>query len=324
MLRLLLLLSLLGVVACSSPSASPAPSTGTVAQSDNWPRQIDTLDGPVTLDRRPERLLALSVGYEEILLALAGPERLAAVSTFAVDPAFSNSIAVASKVPTKVNRDPEAIVATNADVIIAATTTRKELLDRLRAAGVTVLVSPFRESVDELPRIIRWLARIADEDAAGERMVKLIDDRLARVDAIVKAKPESARPKTLFVTGTGYFVVGDGALRDVTLRRAGGRNVAAEAGVQGDKTVGLESIVALDPTVIVTADNPAGSLAKEIAEKPALADVAAIRAGRVVPVRDTFVTILSHYQVRGIEELARALYPAEFAGVAFAELPERF
>jgi iron complex transport system substrate-binding protein len=187
-----------------------------------------------------------------------------------------------------------------------------------------VLIAPTRESIEELPRTVRWLARIAGEDAAGERMVKAIEDRLARVAAVVDAKPENARPRTLFVTGPGYFVVGVGALRDVSLRRAGGRNAAAEAGIQGDKTVGLESFVAIDPAAIVVADNAAGALTKELRDQPALADVAAVRNRQVAAVRDTYVTILSHYQVRGIEELAKALYPADFATVTFADLPERF
>ena len=309
--------------ACATTQPA-APSVPTAATDGAWPRQIETLTGPVTLERQPQRLHALSLGFEEILLALAGPERFAAVSTLAVDPSLSNVVPIASRVPRKVSRDPEAIVASDPDAVIASTTTRQDLLDRLRAAGVTVFIAPHRETIDELPQTIRWLARISGDEAAGERMVATVQQRLARVDAVVATKPSAERPRTLLVTSAGYWVAGDGALRDVQLVRAGGRNAAAEAGIQGDKTIGLESIVAIDPAVIITADNPAGDLARQLRELPALADVTAIKTGRVIPITKTRVSILSHYQVLGVEDMARALYPADFAGVSFPDFPDRF
>ncbi|MCS6801761.1 MAG: ABC transporter substrate-binding protein [Chloroflexota bacterium] len=322
-----LVLPLLLLASCASPppAAQPgAPAVQTAAPDAGWPRQIDTLTGPAVIERRPERIHALSLGYEEILLALAGPERFAAVSTFAVDPSLSNSVAVASRVPRRVSRDPEAIIATEADLIIASTTTRQDLLDRLRAAGVTVLIPPFRETVDNLPEQIRWLGRVVGEDAAAERMVTTLQERLARVDAVVRTKPETARPRVLFITSAAYFVAGDGALRSVLLQRAGGRNAAAEAGIQGDKQVGLESIVAIAPDVIITADTATGDVARQVREQPALAEVPAVKNGRVFSVLTNRVSVLSHYQVRGIEDIARALYPADFAAVTFADFPERF
>ncbi|GIW05529.1 MAG: periplasmic-binding protein [Dehalococcoidia bacterium] len=322
MTRFLFVFALL-LSACAAPQPA-APVVPNTAPAADWPRQIETMDGTVTLERRPERLHALSLGYEEILLALAGPERFAAVSTFALDPALSNSISAASRVPRAIGRDPEAIVASDPDVIIAATTSRKDLLDRLRAAGVTVLVAPFRETIDDLPRTIRWLARISGDDAAAERMIAAIEQRLARIDAVVATKPEAERPRTLLITGAGYAVAGEGALRSSLLRRAGARNAAAEAGIQGDKQIGLESIVAIDPAVILTADTTRVDLAGQLRENPALVDVAAVKQGRVIPIRDTQLSVLSHYQIRGIEEMARALYPNDFANVTFADFPERF
>ncbi|MFN8533317.1 MAG: ABC transporter substrate-binding protein [Dehalococcoidia bacterium] len=323
MLRFVLVLTLLVTACASAQPAAPAVPAAPSVPVEGWPRQIEAADGPVTLERQPQRLHALSLGFEEILLALAGPERLAAVSTIAVNPSYSNSVAIASKVAHTVGRDPEAIVATEADVIIAASTSRRDLVDRLRAAGVTVIVPPFRESIDELPRTIRWLARISGDEAAGERMVAAVEERLARVDRIVATIPDSTRPRTLLVTGVGYAVAGDGALRHATILRAGGRNAAAEAGIQGDKNIGLETIVAIDPDIIVTTDDEAGSLARQLRESPALADLSAVKRGRVIALPMPRLAALSHFQVLGIEDLARVLHPTAFA-TPTADFPERF
>ncbi|MCL6649591.1 MAG: ABC transporter substrate-binding protein [Chloroflexi bacterium] len=324
--RFLAPLLLFVFAACTpAPSVAPAAPAVPTSPSAGWPRQIESAEGPVSLAQQPNRVHALSLGFEEILLALIGPERFAAVSTFAVDPSLSNVVPLASRVSRTISRDPEAILASDPDVIIASTTTRRDLIDRLRAVGVPVVIAPFRESIDVMPQAIRWLARIVGEEAAGERMVRTVEERLARIDTLVASRPEASRPRALLVTGKGYYVAGKGTLREALLLRAGGRNAAAEAGIEGDKTIGLEAIVAINPPLLLTADTlPDAPLARELREQPALAEVAAIRQGRVVAIRNTYLSVLSHYQVRGVEELAKALYPSELAGVTFPDFPERF
>jgi iron complex transport system substrate-binding protein len=103
--------------------------------------------------------------------------------------------------------------------------------------------------------------------------------------------------------------------------QAAGVNVAAEAGLDGHQTVSLESIVAMNPDVIVITqpDPEASALRDELLGEPALAGVPAIADGRVITGDPRFFTTLSHWNVRGIEELAAQLYPDVFAGVEFKD-----
>ena len=52
---------------------------------------------------------------------------------------------------------------------------------------------------------------------------------------------------------------------------------------------------------------------------PALAVVDAISNGRVYQIERKYVFNLSHWRVRGVEEIARFLYPDKFAGVEFPD-----
>lgn len=59
-------------VACSSQE-EVAETSPTVASSGEWPRTVDTADGPVTLDAQPERIVSTSVTLTGSLLALDAP-----------------------------------------------------------------------------------------------------------------------------------------------------------------------------------------------------------------------------------------------------------
>jgi iron complex transport system substrate-binding protein len=120
--------------------------------------------------------------------------------------------------------------------------------------------------------------------------------------------------RVLYYSAVGY-TAGSGTLVDEKIRLAGGRNVAAEAGLIGVKNVGLDVLVGMDPDVIVVprwtadADGPVG----DIMNDPAWRDVAAVRTGHVFAMTAAALTSESPDGVRGVEELARRLHPEAFS-----------
>ena len=66
------------------PTPTPAPDlTGVRGIVDpanfGWPRQVEGLNGIVTVPAKPERIITASVGHDETVLALAPGARLVAV-----------------------------------------------------------------------------------------------------------------------------------------------------------------------------------------------------------------------------------------------------
>src|SRR5690606_29442902 len=69
------------------------------AQEGDWPRTLtDGLGTDVTIEAPPQRIVSLSLAVDETLLPVLGPERFAAVTAFAQDPAISNVAVLASEV----------------------------------------------------------------------------------------------------------------------------------------------------------------------------------------------------------------------------------
>jgi iron complex transport system substrate-binding protein len=306
------LLVLAAAPACSSAATAGPGVQPPAASEPGWPRQIDSVGGPVTIAKKPERIHVFSLGLEEITLSLVPVDRMAAVSTFAVDPIYSNVVDIAKKVPKQIGRDAEAIVAADPDVVVAGATLRPEVLDRLRAAGIAVVVNPISDSIDNLPKTIDWLASIYGEEANGRDLRTKVEQRLARLDKIVASKPLDQRPTAVLIEQLG-IVAGKGANRDALLQRAGARNVVAEAGIEGDKQVNSESLIAMNPQVVILEDHP--TLAPVVRSDPAFNLLPAVQAGRVYSIPPRYLSTLSQWQIRGAEEIAKALWPADFAGV---------
>lgn len=65
------------MTACSSDTESnedaSTPATDSSESSGEWPRTVETADGPVTLDAQPERIVSTSVTLTGTLLALDAP-----------------------------------------------------------------------------------------------------------------------------------------------------------------------------------------------------------------------------------------------------------
>lgn len=299
------------------PTALPleAPASGrtrVVEPSRGWPRTVQTPRGTVTIKEPPRRIHTLSLGFDEITFALVEPGRIAAVGRVTANPDWSNVADLAQQVPLKVGRDAEEVLAARPDLVVAYPLVKEDLVRALESAGVPVVMVDQYSGLDVHLRNIRLLAYLYGEEERGERLVQEASERLARVDRVVARKPPSARPRVLMLSGN-TFTPGAGSNEDEIIRRAGGINLAAEAGIKGNKQLSLEAIPAMDPDLLllVEQDSRRAELQNTVLNHPALQEVPAIKYRRYFLATHRYLTTLSHWNVNGVEELARLFYPGE-------------
>lgn len=259
----------------------------------------------------PARIASLTVSGDEILTALVAPERLVAVSRFADDPSVSMC---AERVPKGAARirgaDPENVIALEPDIVFVAHYT----LDYgvLLLAGANIPVARFRDvrSYADVEANVLMAARVTGEEARGRALISEMNRRLDRVSERVSAlRP----PRVLYYSPTDY-TSGSGTLIDEKIRRAGGKNAAAEFGLVGFDSVALDVLLALNPDAIVVPRWSSEDAALgDLKTNPAWRNVAAVRSGRVFTIAASALTSLSPDGVVGVEELARLLHPEAFA-----------
>ena len=66
----------------------------------------------------------------------------------------------------------------------------------------------------------------------------------------------------------------------------------------------------------------ANTFIAELTSSAVLAEVPAVKNGEIYYVPPRYHTTLSHWNVRGIEDLAKLLFPSNFSDVAFEEFSQ--
>ena len=319
-----LLIAACAAGAAAQTSAGYPAAPGIVDPANRgWPREVETSEGLVSVAAPPQRIIALSLGHDEMLLALAARSRFAGVGRFTADPTWSNVADHVAGMAT-VESGVEAVLSMRPDVVVASRYTAADLVDLIKAAGVPVVRAELESSAaGNIPNVLLLGYLLGVEDRALELAAE-IERRLALVAARVPPPDDRSRPAVLSIARFAQTTsaAGAGSTEGGIIEAAGGVNAAARDGISGHQPVSAESIAAMNPDVILITQ-PAGSggtqLRGDLIADRALAAVPAIVDERVIVVDPRHYTTLSHYNVRGIEETARLLYPDRFRGVTFSD-----
>jgi iron complex transport system substrate-binding protein len=261
------------------------------------------------------------LGHSEILIALVDTSRIAGIGKYTYDPDFSNVFEIAKTMPDKsITRDAESILSRDADLVIVSAFAPVEFIELLEAAEVTVVQTQFDDSIAAISDNVRLMAYILGEVERGERLVEQVENRVRFITDTVSAVPESQRPGVLLLGYMSKWTGGTGTSNEDTITLAGGTNLPSRE-FEGFQEIGDEAVFVMDPEIILLSsdevrDNDALHL---FLDNPALAQVDAIRNDHVYGVERRYMWNLSHWRVRGVEEVAKILYPEMFSGTEFSD-----
>lgn len=269
---------------------------------------------------KPGRIHTVSLGHDEITYGLVPSERVVAVGKFTQEPGQSNVAEMAQKAPA-IGRDPEQIVAQRPDIVIASPFTKADLIKALATAGIAVLQTELHNDPEGRIQDILLLGYVYGEESRALELGSEVRSRFDALSAVVAGKDQSRRPRVLSLTSytDKIYTAGKGSTEGSIIETAGGINAAAEAGLTRNPTTSLEGIISMRPDVIFLPQPEDGAVAfrDRLLGDPALAEVPAVKHGRIYPVPPKFFTTLSFWNVRGAEELAAILFPDDLAGKEF-------
>jgi iron complex transport system substrate-binding protein len=242
----------------------------------------------------------------EIAADIGAARLLVGVSSYGSRPAGADG---AERVGGFTDPSIERIIALRPDLVLGVPF-QAQALESCRAAGLrTSTVSC--QTVDEVLAAYRELGRALDASAAAEQRSGELE---ARLEAVRRASEGRARPRTLFILGLAtndlrqVFPVARGNFADELLQIAGGENVL----VREVPTIGVETVVALRPEVIIEAAMDAeGGAEDRILETSSfwsrLSSVPAVQRGRVHSLTASSLLVPGPRMADGAELLARLL-----------------
>ena len=210
-----------------------------------------------------ERVVSLNLCTDQWLVLLA-PEKVAALSPLAHDPALSFVAEQAAALPM-VRASAEAVMALRPDLVLGGKFGARTTLALLERAGVPVARI---DTPQDFPGIRAGLRAAAALLGVPDRAEPL----LAAMDAALPPPP--GPPRAALVWEPRGWTSGPGGLMDAVLRAAGLTNMGSGG------RIGLEALLRHPPALLVLPQNTAGaSLATAVLAHPALRDIPA----RLIP-----------------------------------------
>jgi iron complex transport system substrate-binding protein len=256
----------------------------------------------------PRRVVSQTVGTDDLLLALAAPGQIAALSHLARDERYSPSFKEAQRVPCLTNGEAEDILRHRPDLVLVASYTQPEVLNLLRRAKVDLLLIEKFETLEDLYANTRRIGKALGRTAKAE---ELITQWRARVEAL-RRRLQGVTPVRVLAVGLYPFTAGAGTTFQDLCEHAGAINVAAEAGLQGHAPTPGEKVLSWRTEVLVAPGEPGLDMLARLRELPPYKFLPALKQGRVVELPGALMAATSQARIDGYERLAKALHPGRF------------
>lgn len=224
------------------------------------------------------------ISMASLIVVLGGPQGLTAITPEVRDNPWLQRIApTIATLPTPFARPAgvnlESLLTVRPD-LITLWLGNEALGRKLESVGLSVLYMGYTTPA-EMQTAVRNLGQAMGPAAAerGEALLHYYDCNRQRVARTLARLPERARPRVYYASIAPLYTEGGKSMVNAWIEAAGGINVAARGGLQGDGQVHLEDIVKWDPEIIVTLD-AAGRQA--ILDDPRWRMISAVRNRRVL------------------------------------------
>lgn len=261
---------------------------------------VDDRGQTITIDDRPERIIAVGTLYAEIVVDLGALDQLIAIADSPDNPSATASL---PSVGPAYAPNVELILSLDPDLVLGASDWGGER-PALEGAGVTVLTTPLLKSVPDIFASIRSVGKALGREAESETLIGRIAETIVSSEAAVLGRPRVTA--AFLYAGSADappYTAGVGAIEHELILRAGGENVFSD--VAGFPQIGFEEILARDPQVIFTAPSQIENLVRH----PLLQRVSAIVSGRVFGIRASQVA--STQVADALQAMIRALHGIE-------------
>jgi iron complex transport system substrate-binding protein len=215
--------------------------------------------------------------------------------------------------------DAEAILALHPTVIITDTSLGPwDAILQVRDAGVPVVVTDSKRTLDNVGSITRQVADALGVPAAGRTLAQRTQQQIDAVRAqIAKIAPttDGAKLRMIFLYVRGqagvYYLFGEGSGADSLIDALGGYDVAREIGWDGMKPVTDEGIVDAQPDLVLMMTDglsSVGGVDGLLQHLPALAQTPAGQHHRFVDMADSQILGFGPETAAVLNALGVAIY----------------
>jgi len=300
-----LLLSFL--MGCTTTALTTSRSPETTAPSRVT--IIDQTGRTITFNTPPQRIVSLAPSNTEILYALGLEDKIAGVTDYCNYPPEAKQKPSIGGFSTP---NIEEVVVKSPDLVLAASRHQKEIVPKLEARGLTVMVLE-PKNITEVIAAIALVGQVTGKEKEAQALTSNMQRRVRAVTN--KTMPLSLSPATCFIVWHDpLMIAGSGTFHDELIEKAGGHNIGnALAGYSKDFS--LENLVIANPGVIIAGigmgtgeDKPLQFIRTE----SRLRDIDARKDNRVYGINQDIAGRAGPRIVDALEQFAKFIHPEVF------------
>ena len=271
------------------------------AEGCSYPVNETGVDGEeVRLESPPERVVSLGPSITQTVWELNASSKVVGIDSHST---YLNATRNLTDVG-KFNYDASRIVNLTPDLVLAANvTTATGVIPELRRADLEVYMYGESRDIESIYEKVNTTARLVGRCREAVNVVDGMKETVRKVERLGENKRD---PRVLHVLGSSGYVAGNGTFIGSVLTKAGGRNVAAESGIEGYREMGSESLVERDPEWISL---PEGV---EVPNTPGFENTEAVKNGQVVHVNGNYISQPAPRVVVPLKKLAESYRPERY------------
>jgi len=270
-----------------------------------YPLKIkDSYNREVTIDKEPQRVISLAPNITEVVGAVGKLDKLVGRTDYCDYPAEVKSV---QSVGTLKTPSIEKIVELKPDVVIASTHFSKEVLSKLEALNIKVVVLYGEENFDGVYSTISKVGSLLNANEAANKVVTGMKAKVASVKAKVK---NAKKPTVYYVVGFGKygdFTSGKDTFISQIIDMAGGKNAADD--VTGWK-YSVEKLVEKNPDMLIC--SKAMNAKDGIKATPGYKDLNAVKADKLYEIDNNLLDRQGPRLADGLEAMAKIIHPEAF------------
>ena len=219
MKKTILLIFLFGLFFSCKDSDSLSKET-----SDTNLEFTDYYNRKVKVKHNPETIISLSPGITEILFDLGVGNKIIGRTIFCNFPKEALQIEAIGGIT---DANLERIIALRPQIVITSSMVRKDLVENIEKAGISIICLPERSNIEGVYNTINILGKIFDKENTADSLINNMKNQLNEIKSTYNK--ESYKPSVYYVVGygaTGDFTAGKNTYINEIIELSGGRNSA--------------------------------------------------------------------------------------------------
>ena len=134
----------------------------------------------------PQRVVSQTVGTDELLVALAEPAQIAALSHLSRDPEYCAVARQAARFPQLAEGDAETVLRHRPDLVLVSSYTRPELLAQLRRSGIRIFSFDRFNTLEDVYAGLRALSDLLGARPRAEALIQACESRVLALQTRLK------------------------------------------------------------------------------------------------------------------------------------------